>query len=878
MPRAQDARLCWGAAVEHARDSGFHVLSVRCPPEETPPPLSTVSQLMGSVAMPHRTDLDRTQRPDVTDFCEALHAVTDETPVLLAVDDVHFADPASRSWLTEAVRHFDSLRTLLVVTERSQYDISLPPPSLGRALPSSVAITHSLSPLSASAASALVHSAAPTAPSTWVADCVDASAGNPLLLQALMEDVGAESSAPLPQLSAALYPGSYPAAIDWWLDSAGAVTKQVARALAVAEYDGLREPAEELARFLAAACDTDPARTLGWLIAMRRLHMIRDGGDGSVRYAHPLLRDAVLGDWPAEHRKAVSGSFAGTMLRRGDHVETVARQLLRSGRVRHSWALRTLEDAATTATSGDRPEDAIRYLRRALTEAESDTTRHRLLEELGILEYRHGSPSAGLHRLHEALVGADTAQDRARTAIALGTALAERGEIQEAVILLCDTKQELSTHPAAAWSVQAAALLLSERDQSPWEVGRWYSQKRPSPDRVAPSAERALLVRHAALAGEISAQKAMAQVRALLGEPTDDLSTPFLLSAAATVALWADQLDEAESLAKRGLTKSSWTRLHPAAQALYAVRAEIALIRGDYKGLLADHTQARRPASSALDSFALQAFTELGCFEEARRLIRTGAPAARGDVWELSRFLYASGVLRAAQGDVSGALHDFLECGRRLSASAGMSTFLPPWRSAAAMCRVAKGDRCGALALAREELRLARAWNTPRSIGRALHGVAMASAGQDGLDLGAEAVRILRRSPDARSLIEALLSHGRQLAASGRRTQARECYRDAALLAERLGSVRLRSDAGMDLRSVGVRRPSASFTGVESLTGSERRVAELAARGHTNTEISHLLQVTRRTVESHLTRSYGKLGVNGRDELPTALRGSEENA
>ncbi|MFE3143951.1 LuxR C-terminal-related transcriptional regulator [Streptomyces scopuliridis] len=139
-------------------------------------------------------------------------------------------------------------------------------------------------------------------------------------------------------------------------------------------------------------------------------------------------------------------------------------------------------------------------------------------------------------------------------------------------------------------------------------------------------------------------------------------------------------------------------------------------------------------------------------------------------------------------------------------------------------------------------------------------------------------MRILRQSPDARDLISALLSHGRQLAASGWRTQAREHYQEAARLAERLGSVRLRIDAERDLRTVGVRRPSASFTGSESLTGSERRVAELAARGHTNTEISHLLQVTRRTVESHLTRSYSKLGINGRDELRTALHEVGENS
>ncbi|MFE4540488.1 LuxR C-terminal-related transcriptional regulator [Streptomyces scopuliridis] len=138
-------------------------------------------------------------------------------------------------------------------------------------------------------------------------------------------------------------------------------------------------------------------------------------------------------------------------------------------------------------------------------------------------------------------------------------------------------------------------------------------------------------------------------------------------------------------------------------------------------------------------------------------------------------------------------------------------------------------------------------------------------------------MRIPRQSHGTRDLISALLSHGRQLAASGRRTQAREHCQEATCHAERLGSVRLRTDAERDLRTVGVRRPSASFTGSESLTGCERRVAELAARGHTNTEISHLLQVTRRTVESHLTRGCSELGINGRDELRTALRGMEED-
>ena len=60
------------------------------------------------------------------------------------------------------------------------------------------------------------------------------------------------------------------------------------------------------------------------------------------------------------------------------------------------------------------------------------------------------------------------------------------------------------------------------------------------------------------------------------------------------------------------------------------------------------------------------------------------------------------------------------------------------------------------------------------------------------------------------------------------------------------------------------------FSGVESLTASERRVAELAAAGRTNRDIAQELFVTPKTVENHLGRSYVKLGISGRRELAGA--------
>lgn len=55
------------------------------------------------------------------------------------------------------------------------------------------------------------------------------------------------------------------------------------------------------------------------------------------------------------------------------------------------------------------------------------------------------------------------------------------------------------------------------------------------------------------------------------------------------------------------------------------------------------------------------------------------------------------------------------------------------------------------------------------------------------------------------------------------------------------------------------------------LSEAERRVAELAARGHTNRQISRKLFITVSTVEQHLTRVYRKLDVKRRTDLPRHL-------
>ncbi|MEU3612830.1 AAA family ATPase [Streptomyces sp. NPDC006872] len=897
------------AAAAHATHLGLRVLRARCSPEDTALPFSAVLHLLGPV--PEFADFSPggEDRGSAARLWRLLRSYTDETPLMVAVDDVHLADEASRRWFVEAARRIDRLPVLLVATERSQYDIAPRPTGLTHALTPSLFRTHTLAPLTDDASADLVRTALPKASDQAVADCVRASAGSPLLLHALLDDLdGAPRPTVVPRTCAALYPGSYPAAVSWWLDSAGAATAEVARTLAALETpletptapdtadsadgfdtadapddslatpDGPGVPAtvDGLAALVAEASGADPVRVSGWFTAMTRLGVLRPDPAGRPRYAHPLLRDAVLGGWSTARRQDAHRAVAQAMLRRGDHVDAVARQLLGSAPAGLPWALRVLRDAGTVAVRDGRQGDAVRYLRRALQEPLPDDLRQRLLTELGSLEYASTDAPAGIPRLAEALDLPAQPRDQVRTAIALGTALAGRGEVRTAVEALRGLETRLSGHPDLARTLQTASALLSDQDQAVRrEAYRWLTDTAERTPELVGASGRALLVRYAATAGDIAAREAMRRMRTLLTEPADSLAEPFLLGTAAAVAQWADELDEAERLVERGLAGQHPALLHPMEQALMDTDWDIAAARGAYGTLLAAHPGARArhtgcgPAN--VDAHALLALVETGRTPDARRLADSFDLRDAPDSWALNRFLYARGVLRFTEGDVAGALHDFLECGRRQSARAVLSPVVTPWRTAAAECRLELGNPQEALALATEELRLAQVWDTPRTKGRALRVLGRATRGRRGLELGEEAVAVLRDSPAEAELVASLLAHGRQLIDAGERSRGREHLREGAERAERLGSVRLLTHAEQVLRTAGARRTTPAHTGSGSLTGSERRIADLAAAGRTNTEIAELLHVARRTVETHLTSTYRKLGIRRRAELRGSL-------
>ena len=102
-----------------------------------------------------------------------------------------------------------------------------------------------------------------------------------------------------------------------------------------------------------------------------------------------------------------------------------------------------------------------------------------------------------------------------------------------------------------------------------------------------------------------------------------------------------------------------------------------------------------------------------------------------------------------------------------------------------------------------------------------------------------------------------------------RRARQKRAAREAILAAlagfEQLGAATWAEKARDELGSIGGRRRE------EGLTAAERRVAALVAEGGTNREVAAALFLGERTVASHLTHIYAKLGVRSRTELARRL-------
>jgi DNA-binding CsgD family transcriptional regulator len=235
-----------------------------------------------------------------------------------------------------------------------------------------------------------------------------------------------------------------------------------------------------------------------------------------------------------------------------------------------------------------------------------------------------------------------------------------------------------------------------------------------------------------------------------------------------------------------------------------------------------------------------------------------------------ARLLFSRGLLRLAQGRTEEALDDFCTAGP-LEEPARMLNPHAPWRERAAEALARLGRQHEAAAMAGEWLGLAARWG-----GASTHGTALRAAALHG-----DPAMRFERLEQAEALLAptgvrlehavTLCELGAELRRAGRRGGAAEALRRADDLARACGAEPLVARVREELGVAGARPLARRFSGVDALTASERRVAELAAAGRSNKEIAQGLFITAKTVENHLGRVYAKLGIGSRKAIAQAL-------
>jgi DNA-binding CsgD family transcriptional regulator len=308
-------------------------------------------------------------------------------------------------------------------------------------------------------------------------------------------------------------------------------------------------------------------------------------------------------------------------------------------------------------------------------------------------------------------------------------------------------------------------------------------------------------------------------------------------------------------------------------------RAQTFLLRGDLAESVADSRdaiEARRGwGLSLLDAFTYllaDALMEQGRLDEAADALEHVAwrePLPESSPLSVLRHSHAR--LRMLRGDLRGGLEETLDAGRRMEGVGGRNPAFMPWRSQAALALLQLGEHEEARRLAAEEVELARIWGAPRALGAALRAAGVIEGGRDGIALLEEAVEVLDGSPAKLEYAKARTELGAALRRSNRRSAAREHLRRAVELARICGAAPLAARAETELFATGARPRRLALTGVDALTPSERRVADMAAQGPTNREIAQALFVTPKTVEVHLSSVYRKLGISSRSQLAEAL-------
>lgn len=806
--------------------------------------------------------------------------LSEERSLLISIDDLQWADEASLRWVAYLVRRLEGTAVAVLCAVRPIEDED---PVLAELLADPATSIVRPSALSVAAVTDLVRGElSADADEAFCVACHRATGGNPLLLEELIRTVEAEQVAPSAgsvDVLERLAPDAVARSVKLRLARLPADAAALARAMAV-----LGDRAD--GRHAAALAGIERRSLAPAAALLTRVDLLLP--DPPLRFVHPLVRNAVYEASPPHERAQEHAQAAAVLAAAGASVEQVAGQLLHAPPESMKNAVEPLRAAAREAATRGAPASAARYLRRTLEEPTRDAERAELLLELAAAESSLGAPTV-VERLREAASLLEDPERRALAELELGRALYWAGQEEEGVQVLERALQERPVDDDLGRRLQAELIANSARLPGSYQAGwRLADSITVKPDE-GPGA-RLLLCIQAYGEGARGRDRARAiedAAQALAAMSEEERAWNYTTGCYAM--LHCDRLEEAirfldpliEVVRRRGAV-FNYSSLSMTRAIIHYALGRLGDAEADARAALDALPHPKTWFVPFAHAWLAQILTERGALDEASALL--GNVDALIDVatdpFSSTPLLRGRSMLAAARGDHRAALDDALELGRALTAFGHVNPAAshPPWRSLAAIEHHALGETESALALAREEVKLARAWGAPKTLGRALRVLGLVEGSPDGTERIREAVSVLEESPARLEHAHALTDLGASLRRGNRRAEAREYLRAGLELAQRLGATVLADRAHEELVATGARPRRLVLSGLDSLTPSERRIAALAAEGLSNREIAQALFVTLRTVEMHLSNAFRKLDVSSRTQLPAALASSAPEA
>jgi DNA-binding CsgD family transcriptional regulator len=630
------------------------------------------------------------------------------------------------------------------------------------------------------------------------------------------------------------------------------------------------EPTVELVGIAAGG----PARVSDRVRAAGRAGVIELDGD-HVRFTHPLLAEVVLTSMGPDERRALHRRVADLVPR----AEERARHLALGADGPSAEIAAVVHDAARAAAARGAIAPAAELAEEAIAlTPEGDPEMYARRLDASAYEVRGGEIARA--RMHLEPLTAQDVPGSVRAAALLRMARLGEESPARSLQLCLQAIAEAGGDPLEAEGHQLAA----EMSMLSGDVPHALEHARRAVELAERSGESAMLIEslgtlchYETYTGSITPGllEGALELERAAPRPSNNYSPREILGLR---LMYSDRLDEARVLLEESL---DWTaeigdELDRNSLLIHLTQLEC---RAGRPALAAEHAKESRAISEQTGGWALAAplfavslaAAHLGDAATARESGERGLALAETGRSGVFRVLnqWALGFLALSLGDVGEANRLLRDLPEDVEAMGYRNPGVRPVHADAIEARIASGDHDVDELVDRLEER-GRAPDNPWALA--------ASARCRGLLLEARgdaelAVHELHRALEEHERSPQPLERGRTLLALGtlerrskRRRDARTSLQAALEVFEGVDAAIWAERARTELGRIGGRTSSGS-----ALTGSERRVAELAAGGMTNREVAAALVLSEHTVESHLSSAYRKLGVRSRTELAAKL-------